>query len=106
MNSRESEFGSLGGTGSEFVPMTNRASYQQSIAIGQGEGSERDLAKSLLPPANTGHVNTWELIAVQFGSEPDRLTTQLDLYAEFAYLPQPITREGVEARATETRTID
>lgn len=106
MNSRESEFGSLGGTGSEFVPMTNRASYQQSIAIGQGEGSERDLAKSLLPPANTGHVNTWELIAVQFGSEPDRLTTQLDLYAEFAYLPQPITREGVEARATEARTID
>jgi hypothetical protein len=86
--------------------MTNRASYQQSIAVGEGEGAERDRAKSVMPPANTGHVNLWELMASQFGHEPDRLTDQLDTYAEFSYSPHLITRERIEDRAVEQNHIE
>lgn len=101
-----SEFFPLGGAELDTVPMSNRASYQQAIAIGEGEGSERDLAKSVLPPSNSGHMNTWELIAAQFGQEPSRLTDQLDLYANFDYKPHPITREAVEERTIDERDMD
>jgi hypothetical protein len=106
LENRQSSFSPLGGTSSELIPMTNRASFQQSIAIGQGSGSERDLAKSILPPANTGHVNLWELIASQFGVEPDRLTSQLDRYSNFGYTPHPISRNRVTERADESTRLD
>jgi acyl-homoserine lactone acylase PvdQ len=106
MEHRESSFSPLGGTNPKLIPMTNRASYQQSVAVGEGEGPERDRAKSVLPPANTGHVNLWELIASQFGREPDRLTDQLDTYANFEYSPHPITRERVEERAVDETHIE
>jgi acyl-homoserine lactone acylase PvdQ len=106
MPARQSEFAPLGGTNPVSVPMTNRASYQQSVAVGQGEGGERDRAKSVLPPANTGHVNLWELLAAQFGHEPDRLTAQVDTYAEFGYTPSPTTRERVEALTVDRTHIE
>jgi acyl-homoserine lactone acylase PvdQ len=106
MPARESSFSPLGGTNEKRIPMTNRASYQQSIAVGEGEGAERDRAKSVMPPANTGHVNLWELMASQFGHEPDRLTDQLDTYAEFSYSPHLITRERIEDRAVEQNHIE
>lgn len=106
MSARQSEFAPLGGTNPVSVPMTNRASYQQSVAVGEGEGAERDRAKSVLPPANTGHVNLWELMAAQFGHEPGRLSDQLDTYAEFAYTPHPVTREGVEEQTVDRTRIE
>ena len=105
MQARQSEFSPLGGTSPRRIPMTNRASYQQSVAVGEGEGSERDRAKSVLPPANTGHVNVWELVAAQFGHDPDRLTDQLETYVEFGYTPQPVTRDRVEERTVEETHI-
>ncbi len=105
MQARQSEFSPLGGTSPRRIPMTNRASYQQSVAVGEGEGSERDRAKSVLPPANTGHVNVWELVAAQFGHDPDRLTDQLETYVEFGYTPQPVTRNRVEERTVDETQI-
>ena len=103
---RHSEFGPLGGTNSELIPITNRASYQQSIAIGEGEGSEAHRGKSVLPPSNLGHVDTWELISSQFGDDPDRLTTQLEMYSNHGFKPQPISRTAVEERAVQTNQYD
>lgn len=102
----ESEFFPLGGAAIDTLPSSNRASYQQSIAIGEGEGAERDLARSVLPPSNTGHLNTWELLATQLGQEPPRLTKQLDIYKDFDYKPHPIARESVEERAEDERTLE
>jgi penicillin amidase len=106
MSARESTFSPLGGTSAERIPMTNRASYQQSVAVGAGEGSERDRAKSVLPPANTGHVNLWELLAAQFGHGPDRLTEQLEPYTEFGYTPHPVTRKRVAELTVERTHIE
>ncbi len=103
---RRSEFSPLGGATPDLIPMTNRASYQQSIAVGAGEGPERDRAKSVLPPANTGHVDLWELLATQLGHEPDRLTDQLDRYTAFEYKPHPITRGRVAERTVDETRIE
>ena len=106
MESRESSFSPLGGANKNRIPMTNRASYQQSVAVGAGEGGERDCAKSVLPPSNTGHLNLWELVAAQFGHEPGRLTDQLDTYTRFGYSPNPVTRDRVEEHTETHRRIE
>jgi hypothetical protein len=74
--------------------MTNRASYQQSIAM----RGEQTVAKSVLPPSNRGYLSTTEVLGAQLGREPDRLTDQLDLYSTFNYKHHPIRREDVERR--------
>ena len=100
LENRLTEFGPLGGATADKLPMTNRASYQQVIAM-HDDGAT---AKSLLPPGNSGHMDTWELLAAQFGDEPGRLTKQLDLYENFAYTAHPVQRERVEERAVDTTT--
>jgi acyl-homoserine lactone acylase PvdQ len=97
-----SAFFPLGGASADSIHMTNRASYQQAIAM-QADGA---IAKSVLPPGNSGHLTTMELVATRLGNEPDRLTAQLDTYAAFEYLPQPVTREAVERRAVESETFE
>ena len=98
---REQSF-HLACSGTDSIHMTNRASYQQAIAM-QADGA---IAKSVLPPGNSGHLTTMELVATRLGNEPDRLTAQLDTYAAFEYLPQPVTREAVERRAVESETFE
>lgn len=66
----------------------------------------RDEAGSVLPPSNTGHMGTWEVLGAQFGNEPDRLTQQLDRYVNFAFKPQPLVRDAVEAHATDSTELD
>ncbi len=102
LENRTSSFFPLGGTSSVPVAMTNRASYQQSVEMGS-DGAVT--AKSVLPPSNTGHVDTWELLATQFGAEPDRLTAQVALYENFRYTPHPVQREAVEERATDSTEL-
>jgi hypothetical protein len=102
LENRTSSFFPLGGTSSVSIPMTNRASYQQSIEMGSDGAVE---ALSVLPPSNTGHVDTWELLATQFGNEPDRLTEQVDLYENFRYTPHPVQREAVEEQATDSTNL-
>jgi len=102
LENRQSSFFPLGGTSSVSISMTNRASYQQSIKMGS-DGVVT--ARSVLPPSNTGHVNTWELLATQFGNEPDRLTEQLALYDNFEFTQHPVKREAVEKRATDSTNL-
>jgi acyl-homoserine lactone acylase PvdQ len=101
LDNRKSEFFPLGGTKPVTIPMTNRASYQQSIAMKEGA----DIAQSVLPPANTGHVDTWTLLEIQLGDRPDRLRTQVSLYENFKYKPHPILREQVENERTDTTKL-
>jgi hypothetical protein len=100
LENRVAEFFALGGATTDTIHITNRASYQQAIAMG-----EDTVAKSILPPSNTGHLNTWELLGAQFGDEPDRLTRQLDRYERFAYTPHPIKREDVEEQAVDSTQL-
>jgi acyl-homoserine lactone acylase PvdQ len=94
LQARQCEFAALGGAAADTIDMTNRASYQQAIAM---QGTET-VAKSVLPPSNRGQLSTWEVIGAQLGLEPDRLTDQLDLYANFEYKHHPMRREAVEQR--------
>lgn len=98
LEARESEFTPLGAANPDRIPMTNRASFQQSIAIGEGP----DASKSVLPPGNSGHQNLAELPGTLTGDEPDRLTDQLELYANFAYKPHPVTDEGIDRETVST----
>ena len=102
----KSEFFPLGGAALDTITISNRSSYQQSVAIGQGAGAERDAGESVLPPSNTAHLDIWELVETQLGEEPDRLTDQLDIYAQFDYKPNPVTREAVEQRVDDERSIN
>ena len=102
----QSEFFPLGGASPNTIAISNRGSYQQSIAIGDGDGPEHHAARSVLPPGNSAHVDIWELVSAQIGAEPDRLTDQLDIYAQFDYKPHALTREAVESRTGDETTID
>ncbi|QLD87905.1 penicillin acylase family protein [Natronomonas salina] len=101
LENRQIEFSPLGASNPDRLPMSNRSSYQQSVVIGEG----LEHSGSVLPPSNSGHQNAAELVATQAGEEPDRLTDQLDVYANFDYKPHPVTREQVEERAVESETI-
>jgi penicillin amidase len=96
-----STFSALGATPTEAIPMSNRASYMQAIAAGEG----LDGAGDALPPGNSGHVNAAELVAAQAGRGPEHLTDQLELYANYEYKPHPHTREEVAETAVESTTV-
>jgi acyl-homoserine lactone acylase PvdQ len=99
---RKSTFRSLGASTQTTIEMINRASYNQSIAMGKG----LDGSKHVLPPSNTGHLSFWEVLTTRIsGDEPDRLTDQLDEYVNFEYIPHPYTREQVEQLAVEEQTL-
>ena len=102
LENRVSEFFPLGGGSVSTIPMSNRPSYARVIGL----GADAPPARSVLPPANSGHLNTWEVLKTLITEEPGRLTDQLDLYADFEYKPHPVAREGVEARAVEETNLD
>ena len=101
LENRESQFTPLGAANPDRIPMSNRASFQQSIVIGRG----LEHSRSVLPPSNSGHQTVVELPGTLAGEEPDRLTNQLDRYADFEYKPHPISREDVESVAVSAETL-
>jgi acyl-homoserine lactone acylase PvdQ len=101
LDNRESEFFPLGGANSDRVPMTNRSSFVRLIAMRE----DRDRAESVLPPSNTGHLDTWDLLGAQFGEEPDRLTRELQHYIDFEHKSQPLARHHVEQNATDSTDL-
>jgi acyl-homoserine lactone acylase PvdQ len=101
LENRQAEFFSLGGANTNTIPMSNRSSFIRFIAMGE----RTDDARSVLPPSNTGHLNTWELFSAQFDNEPDRLTRELDDYVTLDLKSQPLKRQQVEAKATDSTDL-
>lgn len=99
LENRQSEFSPLGAATPSRVPMTNRSSFPQSTVVGEGLSNG-----ATLPPSNSGHQNAVELLGTLSGDEPDRLTDQLDLYANYEYKPLALARPNVETRSVERTT--
>ncbi|MEA3136999.1 MAG: penicillin amidase [Thermoplasmata archaeon] len=100
----ESKFTAIGGANPDRIPMVNRGSWNQVVALGQG----LDQAQGVLPPGNSGLYTPLELVMVQAGAdvEPASLTAELALYTGFQYKPLPITAAEVDSVAVSTMTLD
>lgn len=103
MVQHHSKFKSIGGGFPDEIPMVNRGSWNQVVAIGQG----LDQAQGVLPPANSGLINPLELVLSQAGldAQPPRITAELELYKNFQYKPLPVTPEEVDSVAATTETL-
>lgn len=93
-----SEFVSLGAQSGEEIPMVNRGSWNQVVALGQG----LDESKGVLPPGNSGLVTATDLAQ---GRERPNVGNQLPLYEDFAYKPLPITPDEVDQVTTSERSL-
>ena len=100
----ESRFTPIGGSHADRIPMVNRGSWNQVVAIGQG----LDQSQGVLPPGNSGLLTPMELLMVQAAgqAEPARLTAELALYTGFGYKPLPVTAPEVDSVAVATMTLD
>ncbi|HUR25097.1 MAG TPA: penicillin acylase family protein [Candidatus Thermoplasmatota archaeon] len=100
----ESRFTPIGGAHADRIPMVNRGSWNQVVAIGQG----LDQAQGVLPPGNSALYTPLELLMVQAGAdvEPASLTAELGLYTSFVYKPLPVTADEVDSVAVSTMTLD
>ncbi|MFB6171395.1 MAG: penicillin acylase family protein [Haloarculaceae archaeon] len=87
-----SKFRSLGAGVAEEIPMVNRGSWNQVVAL--GEAAE---GRAVLPPGNSGHVPIRALPGLLRGREPAHLTDELDRYVNFEYRPLPVTAAEREA---------
>ncbi len=97
-----SAFTAMGAFNADERPMVNRGSWVQVVAMGQGA----DGASSALPPGNIGRINGPETAQwVADGSEPARLTLELDMYWAGEYKPFPLTVAEVDAVAVSTETL-
>jgi hypothetical protein len=97
-----SRFTAIGGSNPDEIPMVNRGSWNQVVAIGQG----LDLAQGVLPPGNSGLLTGLELALATAGlPEPARVTSELALYTGFAFKPLPVTPDEVDSVATRTETL-
>ncbi len=94
MEIHTSKFAPMGAFSGEEIPMVNRGSWNQVVSIGQG----LDESGSVLPPANSGLITADELLMSASGQaeEPERLTSQLDLYRNFEFKPFPWTAQQVD----------
>ncbi|MFA5944929.1 MAG: hypothetical protein WC876_10745, partial [Candidatus Thermoplasmatota archaeon] len=99
-----SQFKPIGGTNPDRIPMVNRGSWNQVVALGQGLTQ----AQGVLPPGNSGLYTPLELLMVTAGAdvEPASLTAELNLYTEFDYKPLPVTADEVDSVAVSTMTLD
>lgn len=98
-----SRFTAIGGGNPDEIPMVNRGSWNQVVAIGQGLAQ----AQGVLPPSNSGLITPPELLLATAGAgvEPPRVTAELALYTAFAYKPLPVTAEEVDSVAVATETL-
>jgi penicillin G amidase len=98
----ESRFTPIGGSQADRIPMVNRGSWNQVVALGQG----LDQAQGVLPPGNSGLLTPLELLLVRAGgTEPAGLTAELALYTGFGYKPLPVTPAEVDSVAATTETL-
>jgi len=104
------KFSPLGATEQVEIPMQARGSWNQVVDLSaRGRSADpavmADHSGGVLPPGNSGHISVDEFGRAQAtGEEPDRLTNQLDRYANFEFKPLPVTREQVTA-VTDSRTV-
>jgi penicillin amidase len=100
----ESQFTPIGGTNPDRIPMVNRGSWNQVVALGQGLAG----AQGVLPPGNSGLYTPLELLMVQAGAEvePASLTAELALYTGFQYKPLAVTSDEVGSVTVRTETLD
>ncbi len=97
-----SGFTAMGAFNADERPMVNRGSWVQVVAMGQG----LDGASSSMPPGNIGRINSQEVAQwIADGSEPARLTLELDMYWSGEYKPFPLTPTEVDAVAVSTETL-
>lgn len=98
-----SRFTAIGGSNPDEIPMVNRGSWNQVVAIGQG----LEQAQGVLPPGNSGLVTGTELALLAAGllPEPPRVTAELGLYTTFTYKPLPVTGDEVDSVAVRTETL-
>ncbi|MEK6976649.1 MAG: penicillin acylase family protein [Candidatus Thermoplasmatota archaeon] len=98
-----SRFTPIGGTHADEIPMVNRGSWNQIVAIGQG----LDQAQGVLPPGNSGLMTSLELGLVTAGlfPEPARVTAELGLYTGFDYKPLAVTPQEVDSVRLTTTTL-
>ena len=78
------------------IPIVNRGSWNHVVAPGEG----LDGAMGVLPPGNSGYVTLAEFMQMEEegpDAEPDRLSDQVEMFADFEYKPMPVTREQVES---------
>ena len=84
------------------MPMVNRGSWVQVVAIGQG----LDGAVGAMPPSNTGAITVVDLVGMELGRpEPSRLTAELDMYWSAQFKPLPLTPAEVDSVAVRTDTL-
>ncbi|HWG91020.1 MAG TPA: hypothetical protein VNZ52_09265, partial [Candidatus Thermoplasmatota archaeon] len=97
------KFVAMGAAEANLIPMVDRGSWNQVVAIGQGLQG----AKGVLPPGNSGRLTAAELAAMTApgGEEPAHLTNQLRLYTSFQYAPLPVTAAEVAEVAVATTTL-
>lgn len=92
----------IGASFPDEIPMVNRGSWNQVVAIGQG----LEYAKGVLPPGNWASWTGPEFARFQAtGEEPAGLTAHLDLYRGFGFAPLPATPEEVDSVAVRTETL-
>jgi penicillin amidase len=98
-----SRFTPIGGSHADLIPMVNRGSWVQVVAVGQG----LEQSASSLPPSNSGLFTGTELALAKGGAmpEPDRLTDELADYVAFQYKPFPLTASEVDSVATGVDTL-
>lgn len=98
-----SRFTPIGGTNADEIPMVNRGSWNQVVAIGQG----LEQAQGVLPPGNSGLVTGPELLLATAGLGPEapRATAELALYTGFAYKPLPVTPDEVDSVTMQEQTL-
>lgn len=96
---RTTEFRAIGATEGPEIDLVNRGSWNQLVSLATGTG------RSVLPPANSGHLSIGELPGTLQGSPPDRLTNQLGLYERFEYTPFPVERDAVVENAERRETL-
>lgn len=103
MAKHHSRFTVIGAGHADEIPMVNRGSWNQVVAIGQGLGQ----AQGVLPPANSGLITGPELLLLQAGAgtEPARITLELALYTGFGYKPMPVTAAEVDAVTTSVELL-
>ncbi len=97
-----SAFTAMGAFNADEMPMVNRGSWVQVVALDEGGGQ----ASSAMPPGNIGRITSDETaVWVATGDEPERLTLELDMYWSGRYKPFPLTQAEVDAVAVETYSL-
>ncbi|HLF16947.1 MAG TPA: hypothetical protein VI796_05920, partial [Candidatus Thermoplasmatota archaeon] len=99
-----SRFTPIGAGAADLIPMVNRGSWVQVVAIGEGLAG----AGSVLPPGNSGFLSSAELALSLAGAQPQpaRMTAELEHYVTFAYKPFALTADEVATVTVSTETLD